>query len=57
MRRPTPSARIGDPSTGYDLFKRYAVEDDPGVRAELAAGLGYTGYRPAVPVLIDALAE
>jgi HEAT repeat protein len=49
--------RIGDPSTGYDLFRRYAVEDDPDVRSWLALSLGYTGYRPAVPVLIDALAE
>jgi HEAT repeat protein len=49
--------RIGDPSTGHDLFKRYAIEEDPAVRSWLAESLGYTGYRPALPVLIDALAE
>jgi HEAT repeat protein len=49
--------RIGDPRTGRDLFWRYAVEDDPYVRAQLAWALGYTGYRPAVPLLIDALAS
>jgi hypothetical protein len=49
--------RIGDASTGYDLFKRYAVEDDPGVRASLAWGLGRTRYALALPVLSDALAS
>jgi HEAT repeat protein len=48
---------IGDPSTGYDLFRRFAVEDDSGVRIWLAFALGATGYRPAVPLLTDALAE
>ena len=48
---------IGDPSTGHDLFKRFAVEDDPFVRTWLAFALGATGYRPAVPLLTDALAE
>lgn len=47
--------RIGDPRTGYDLFKRYVVEDDLNVRKTLSLGLGSTGYRPAVPLLIDAL--
>ncbi len=50
-------ARIGDPSTGYDLFKRYVVEDDPDERFTFVLGLGYTGYRPAIPLLIDELAE
>jgi HEAT repeat protein len=49
--------RIGDPSTGFDLFQRYAVEDDLYVLQSLTWGLGYTSYRPAVPLLIDALAE
>jgi HEAT repeat protein len=49
--------RIGDPRTGYDLFKRYAVEDDPDVLLSLTEGLGCTGYRPALPLLTDALAS
>jgi hypothetical protein len=47
--------RIGDPSTGYDLFKHYAVEDDPGVRVMLLLALGWTRYAPALPTLIAAL--
>ncbi len=46
-----------DPSTGYDLFRRLAVEDDPGVRFWLLMGLGSTRYAPALPVLIEALAD
>ena len=50
-------ARIGDPSTGHDLFKRYEVEDDPAVRSWLLLAMGPTRYAPALPVLIDALAD
>jgi HEAT repeat protein len=46
---------IGDPSTGYDLFKRLAVEEDPGVRFLLLGSLGRTRYAPALPALIEAL--
>jgi hypothetical protein len=49
--------RIGDPSTGHDLFRRLAVEDNPGVRFWLLLGLGATRYAPAVPALIEALAD
>jgi hypothetical protein len=49
--------KIGDPSTGYDLFKRYAAEREPAMRHWLALGLGSTGYRPAVPLLTNALAD
>jgi len=48
---------IGDPSTGYDLFKRYAAEREPAMRHWLALGLGSTGYRPAVRLLTNALAD
>jgi HEAT repeat protein len=49
--------RIGDPSTGYDLFKRLAVEDNRGVRHVLLNSLGWTRYAPALPTLIKALAS
>jgi HEAT repeat protein len=49
--------RIGDPGTGYDLFKRLAVEDDPYVRFFLLGALGWTRYALALPVLIEALAS
>jgi HEAT repeat protein len=49
--------RIGDPNTGYDLFRRYAVEDDPALRSWLLLALGGTRYAPAVPALIEALAD
>ncbi len=42
--------RIGDPSTGYDLFKRYAVEDDLYVRRSLTWGLGIHELPPGCPV-------
>jgi HEAT repeat protein len=49
--------RIGDPSTGHDLLKRYEVEDDPGVRFWLLLAMGHTRYAPALPALIEALAD
>jgi HEAT repeat protein len=49
--------RIGDPRTGHDLFKRYAIEEDPAVRFWLLFALGATRYAPAVPALIEALAD
>jgi HEAT repeat protein len=49
--------RIGDRSTGYDLFKRLKVEEDPEVRFWLLVGLGRTQYASALPALADALAD
>lgn len=49
--------RMGDPSMGYDLFKRFAVENDPSVRFWLLLALGRTRYAPALPALIKALAD
>jgi hypothetical protein len=46
---------FGDPSTGSDLFKRLAVEEDPGVRTMLLGSLSNTRYAPALPALIEAL--
>ena len=48
---------IGDPSTGYDLFKRLKVEKEQGVRTMLLGSLCSTQYAPALPVLIKALAN
>jgi HEAT repeat protein len=48
---------LEDPRSGYDLFKCYAVEDNPGVRTTLLLALGRTRYAPALPALIGALAE
>jgi HEAT repeat protein len=48
---------IGDPSTGYDLFKRLKVEKEQGVRTMLLGSLCGTRYAPALPVLIKALAN
>jgi HEAT repeat protein len=47
--------RIGDPSTGYDLFKRLKVEKEQGVRTTLLGALCSTRHAPALPVLIKAL--
>jgi len=48
---------FGNPSTGYDLFKRLAVEDDPGVRSALLGSLGSLRYAPALPHMIKAMAN
>jgi HEAT repeat protein len=49
--------KFGDPSTGPDFWKRFAVEDDPGVRGMLILGLIATGQRAIIPVLIETIAD
>src|SRR3954451_9614973 len=49
--------RIGDPSTGHDLFRRYVLEDTWAMRTTLLLALGRTRYAPALPALIKSLAD
>jgi HEAT repeat protein len=49
--------KIGDPSTGQDLFRRYAIDDTWAMRTTLLLALRSTRYAPALPALIEALAD
>jgi HEAT repeat protein len=49
-------AKIGDPSAGEALMEQYFKEDDD-IRQLLAIALGAVHYRPAIPVLIQALSS
>lgn len=51
-------AKIHHPSAGGALMRGFLKEEeDMGVRRMLAAALGAVSYRPAIPVLIDALTD
>ena len=50
--------RIGDPETGSALLERYNQEkSDSKLRRILASAMGASHYRPALPILIEALAS
>jgi HEAT repeat protein len=51
-------AKIHNPSAGGALMRRFVKQkEDMGVRRMLAAALGAVSYRPAIPVLIQALSH
>ncbi len=50
--------KLGDPSTGSALFEHLMNRDKSRVdKGDLMAGLGAVNYRPAIPVLIELLAD
>jgi HEAT repeat protein len=48
-------AKVGDPRCGPDLVRKY--REERGLRLLVAIALGAVGYRPAIPLLIDALCD
>jgi HEAT repeat protein len=49
--------KIKDQNSGQSLLQHYQQESDDGVRAMLSAALGAVQYKPAIPILVQALRE